>query len=167
MGYGRRRFERKGLGNATFGLNITSMTDMFTIMLVFLLQTFSTSDVQIIPEKDVRLPTSTVENNPVQTLKISLSKTELKVEGKLVTKLKNGYFEKSDIDPNDKNFLPAFFAELETTLKNTKFDFVKDGKILLQADSSLSYETLRRVMYTSSMAGFPKLKIATVMGDGN
>ena len=41
---------------------------------------------------------------------------------------------------------------------------ILQGKILVKADQALPYGLLRKVMYTASMAGFPKMKMATVVG---
>ena len=42
------------------GLNITSMMDMMTIILVFLLKSYSTQDISVAPSEDLELPVSTV-----------------------------------------------------------------------------------------------------------
>lgn len=178
MGYGRRRYERK-TNQTTFGLNVTSMTDMFTILLVFLLQTYSSSDVEIIPEKDIRMPSSTAEANPVRSVQISLSAHELKMGKEVIAHLENSDFTRASIDPNDSNFILPLFKALEKYSQETKAkrdlaatdpkvkapSVEEDGKLLFQADQNLSYQVLRKVMYTASMAGYPKLKLATVVGD--
>ena len=46
------------------GLNITSMMDMMTIILVFLLKSYSTQDISIAPSEDLELPVSTVRRHP-------------------------------------------------------------------------------------------------------
>ncbi|MBC7370068.1 MAG: biopolymer transporter ExbD [Bdellovibrionaceae bacterium] len=163
----RRKYElpkQKG----SFALNITSMTDMFTILLVFLLQTYNTSDVQIIPEKDLRLPASSTTNNPVESIKLVVSKNLVKIGDDKIADMKDMNFEAKDIDPNDKNFILPLFTELEKLSKDDKHKDdpgVKEGRILLQADSGLPYSVLRKVMYTASMAGFPQLKLVTLVGD--
>jgi len=154
----RSRFKPRQ-AQSTFTLNITSMTDMFTILLVFLLQTYSTADVQVIPEKDINLPLSNVELSPVKALNLAVSRTELKIEGRTIASLENGEFVARDLDQHDASFIRPLFAELQNQPDK------KTGMILLQADSSLSYQALRKVMYTASMAGFPQLKMATVVGD--
>jgi biopolymer transport protein ExbD len=182
MGYGRRRYLPGKKTNSTFGLNITSMTDMFTILLVFLLQSYSTSDV-VMPEQGVNLPQSSTEANPIESLRVSISPTELKIEGRTIASLKDADFAGADVDPHDSNFILPLFKELDKINKEnvakkaalTEADKDKTpariventeaGKILLQADQSLNYAVLRKVMYTASMAGFPKLKLATVIGD--
>lgn len=178
----RKRFKLKP-NQTTFALNITSLTDMFTILLVFLLQTYSTSDVQIIPEKDISLPISNVETNPVKAPSISISRTELKIEGRTIASLTDGNFRSQDLEGHDSNFIRPLFSELQALAKAQSKDLskdgavqkdaskglaegvAKDGKIFLQADSSLSYQLIRKVMYTASMAGYPQLKLATVVGN--
>ena len=164
---GRRKYELPKQKN-TFGLNITSMTDMFTILLVFLLQTYSTSDVELIPENGLRLPQSTTSTNPVESIKLTVSKELVKLDKTKIADMKDSNFEAKDIDPNDTNFILPICNELDKIAKDEKLKndpAVKEGRILLQADASLPYSTLRKVMYTASMAGFPQLKLVTVVGN--
>jgi len=192
----RKRFELKTGHNSTFALNVTSMTDMFTIMLVFLLQTYTTSEIQILPEKNQTLPQSSSEANPVMALQISLTKDELKVEDKVIATLKDADFTMHDVSKADPNFIEPLFQALEKIAKEEKArdekynadiaagtpQMTKDahgnlipagkanpgileGRILVKADQALPYGLLRKVMYTASMAGFPKMKMATVVGN--
>lgn len=192
----RKRYQANTNTSSTFALNVTSMTDMFTILLVFLLQTYSTSEVQVIPEKGQELPISSSEANPVASIEISVTRNELKVANRVIASLKNDDFTGSDIDSHDTNFITPLFKELEQVAKDEKAKDEKyqqdlangtlpvskdshghdlpaikpnagilDGRVLVKADQNLSYGVLRKVMYTASMAGFPKLKMATVVGN--
>lgn len=182
--------------NSTFALNVTSMTDMFTIMLVFLLQTYTTAEVQVQPEKGQSFPISSSETNAVMALQVSLTLDELKVENKVVASLKDSDFTKQDVAAADPNFIEPLFKELEKIAKEEKArdekyqadiaagtpQMVKDahgnlipagkpnpgileGRIIVKSDQKLPYGLLRKVMYTASMAGFPKMKLATVVGN--
>ncbi|WP_413294405.1 ExbD/TolR family protein [Bdellovibrio sp. HCB185ZH] len=163
----RRRFDPNIKKNSTFALNVTSMTDMFTILLVFLLQSYSTSDVEIIPENGLRLPSSASTSNPVNAVKISISKEALKIDQTKIADVKDAEFLPQDLESSDTNFIKPLFDKLDHLAKNSteKEKWVKEGKILLQADKDLPYATLRKVMYTASMAGFPQLKLVTLVGD--
>jgi biopolymer transport protein ExbD len=163
----RRKYELPRQKNS-FGLNITSMTDMFTILLVFLLQTYSTSEVELIPEAGLRLPQSTTSTNPVESIKLVVSKDLVKLDKTKIADMKDANFESKDIDPNDSNFVKPIFEELDKIAKDEKLKdnpAVKEGRILLQADAALPYSVLRKVMYTASMAGFPQMKLVTVVGN--
>ena len=66
--------------------------------------------------------------------------------------------------PSMPQFIKPLFDEL---MKVNKADekLAKTGKILLQADQNLPYATLRKIMYTASMAGFPNLKLITTVSE--
>ncbi len=140
------------------------MTDMFTILLVFLLQTYSTNDVQLEAIDGLRLPASNTERNPVDGLKISLSPTELKFDKTKIANVQNNTIESSVIDPQDTNFIKPLFDELQKFNKENEKS-AKIGKVLFQADQNLPYSAIRKVMYTASMAGFPNLKMVTIVGE--
>lgn len=160
----RTRFRPEIKRNPSFVLNITSMTDMFTILLVFLLQTFASADVQIDPVDGLRLPSSNTDKNPVNGVKINLTQDELTIDKVLVAQIKNKEFESSSIDANDINFIKPLFEALQK-INNNKINKETQGKILFQADQELPYSLLRKVMYTASMAGFPNVKLVTVAGN--
>lgn len=149
----------------TFFLNINSMVDMFTILLVFLLQTYSNAEVQLEPISGLRLPQSDSMQNPAMALKMSLTQDELRVGERVVAKLASSRFEGKDTDDKDPQFLPALFQELEAISKSSQDKHIKEGQMLLQADARLPYDTLRKVLYTASMAGFPQLKLVTIVGN--
>ncbi len=160
----KRRFEVPIKRNQSFTLNITSMTDMFTILLVFLLQTFASAEVQIDPVTGLRLPSSQSEKNPVNGVKISASPTEIKVDQLTVADITNNQVAQNAIDPNDNQFIKPLFDELMKVNKSNE-TLAKTGKILLQADQNIPYATLRKIMYTASMAGFPNLKLITTVSE--
>lgn len=163
----RTRFKPEIKRNQSFALNITSMTDMFTILLVFLLQTYSTNEVQIDLATGVRLPSSNTEKNPVDAIKISISPTELKMDQLKLANVENSNIESNAIDKNDSNFIKPLFDELQKLNSQTDNKSIQNkiGKVLLQADQELPYSTIRKIMYTASMAGFPNLKLVTVTGN--
>ena len=75
---------------STFKIQITSMVDMFVILLVFLLKSYSTSPVQISASKDLTLPVSTSLKDPVDVLQLMVSKGGIFVENKKVVALNDG-----------------------------------------------------------------------------
>lgn len=161
---GKRRFEVPIKRNQSFTLNITSMTDMFTILLVFLLQSFAAGEIHIDPIDGLRLPSSNSEKNPVNGVKLSASVNEIKVDQKSVASIVNNQVVQSAIDPNDNQFIKPLFDELMRLNKDDE-KLAKTGKVLLQADQNLPYATLRKIMYTASMAGFPNLKLITTVSE--
>ncbi len=166
---------RKGMGKyinkrtpATFKIQITSMVDMFVILLVFLLKSYSTNPTQITPDKNLSLPVSTSTKNPVDALKLVVSKAGIFVDDKKILDLDQGAVDAKDVDASDTNFIRALYTELDQQAQKSKsiakvnetVEF--DGKVIMQADRDLPYEILRKVMYTSMMAGYSDVKIAVM-----
>lgn len=161
---GRTRVKVAIKRNQTFGLNITSMTDMFTILLVFLLQSFAAGEVNLDPVSGVRLPSSSTEKNPVDGARVSISASEIKFDNKVVAAVKDNKVDAVALDAHDNQFIKPLFDQLkELNTKNEKL--AKTGKVLLQADENLPYDLLRKVMYTASMAGFPNVKLVTTVSN--
>lgn len=162
----RKRFQINKNTKSTFSLNITSLCDMFTIMLVFLLQSFAVSELQIDPVQGLRLPSSNTNLNPIEGVRLTVTKEDLRLGEQVLLPLTEKRFQASALDSSDPNFIPQLFAELDKIAKDPEQkEHVKEGRLLLQADATLPYDTLRKVLYTASMAGFPQLKMVTMLGN--
>ncbi len=152
--------------SATFKIQITSLVDMFVILLVFLLKSYSTSPVNITLKDGLRIPESTSTTDPVDVVKMVVAQDGVFVEEKKVLELEGGQVPAAQVDKNDSSFIRSLFEELDARAKHAKsiqevndaFEF--DGQILLQADRELSYEVLQKIMYTSMMAGYAEVKLA-------
>ncbi len=169
---------RRGFGKymekrapSTFKIQITSMVDMFVILLVFLLKSYSTSPVTINPSADLTLPASTSTKDPIDALKLVVSKTGIFVDDKKVVEISHGNIQNKDIDATDTNFIRALYEALDAQATKSK-DIAKqnetvefDGKVVMQADQDLSYTVLRKIMYTSMLAGYSDVKIAVMTKD--
>ena len=169
---------RRGFGKymdkrspSTFKIQVTSMVDMFVILLVFLLKSYSTSPVQITPSDKLTLPTSSATKDPVDVLKMVVSKEGVFVDDKKIIGFKDGQVAVADMDAADTQFIrPLYTALDEQAQKARKIASVNDtvefdGKVMVQADRKLPYELLRKVMYTSMMAGYSDVKLAVVTKD--
>src|SRR5579871_2691556 len=88
--------------NSTFPLQITSMIDMFTIILVFLLKSYASSSVDIAVNKDVRLPASTASVAPIEALKLIVSTHGIYVDDKEVAHIDGGEIPKQFLDQKDE-----------------------------------------------------------------
>ena len=169
---------RRGFGKymdkrapSTFKIQITSMVDMFVILLVFLLKSYSTSPVTINPSADLTLPASTSTKDPVDALKLVVSKKGIFVDDKKIVDITQGNVDIKDVDASDTNFIRALYEALDAQAQKSK-NIAKqnetvefDGKVVMQADRDLSYRLLRKVMYTSMMAGYSDVKIAVMTKD--
>lgn len=156
---------------SSFKIQITSMVDMFIILLVFLLKSYSTSPVNVTPSKSLQLAQSTVSTDPVDVLKMVVSKSALFVDDEKVADLNNNEFDSTQLDENDKEFIRPLYAALDKKAQQSK-DIAKinstveyDGKVFMQIDRDLPYVVLKKIMYTSMLAGYYDVKFAVVSKD--
>lgn len=146
---------------STFKIQITSMVDMFVILLVFLLKSYSTSPVNIAPREGMVLPESSAVENPVDVVKMIVSNDAVYVNDEQVLSLeKGGRFPAKETDPRDSRFIKPLYKALVEQAKSMKTE--NHGQILLQADRELSYQQLEKILFTSGAAGFPDVKLAVL-----
>jgi biopolymer transport protein ExbD len=155
-------------------LNITSMMDMMTIILVFLLKSYSTQDISVAPSEDLELPISTVKKAPEMAVNVIVSKKNIVVDGVPIVGLEkvpdadNPGQSKLQIPEDQRNgqLIDSLLDEL-----SKKADTAKDigkqsgseehafkGRLLIQCDKKLPFEVLRQVMYTAGQAQFSEFK---------
>lgn len=143
-------------------LMLTSMMDMFTIILLFLLCSFSDNPENIKLGSDLDLPASSSKSEYIKAIKVVLSKNELRLEDEVMAMV-NGEIIKglSDGDP----LISSFFQRLQTFYKaRTKS---QDGKsqepqLLFMCDKSHSFKTINTVIKTAGMAGYPNFQFAVL-----
>src|SRR5215471_17157051 len=79
----KKRREREAAGEIR-ELNIVAMMDMMTIILVFLLKSYSASSVAMTASKDVRPPISTTRATPKDTVAVTITPKGILVGDKKV-----------------------------------------------------------------------------------
>ena len=68
-------------------LNITSLMDIMTIILVFLLKSYGNEDIQVAPSEDLRLPSSSAIQAPEIAVNVVVSRSQIVVDGEPVLDL--------------------------------------------------------------------------------
>lgn len=156
------------------GLNITSMMDMMTIILVFLLKSYSTSDVSVAPSDNLQLPTSTSQKAPELAVNLVVAKDQIVVDGVPVLDLTQVPDEENPGQqliavPEDEKrgqVITKLYdrllekAEAAKTLaeQSGSDDHAFKGRVLIQCDRELPFSVLREVMYTAGQAQFGEFK---------
>jgi biopolymer transport protein ExbD len=162
-GFSKRR--KRGSGEAR--LNITSMMDMFTIILVFLLKSFSAQGQLVAPAKGLTIPGATVDSTAVQAIGIEVSMDHLEggkmrqgkvqVEGKFVIMTNEVKESKSFLIPQLDEVLKNYAEQARKASEIFKEEL--KGDVNIQADTSVSYDILTKIMFTCGQAGFPNMQM--------
>jgi len=142
-------------------LKITSMMDILTVLLLFLLKSFVVDAEVVAPPPDVALPNSSSDESPEESLVIAVSGEAISLGGEPIISVADA-MRGSDllIEPLEAR-LDAAYAQMESLAERRgKADIA--GKITIQGDQDMEFQLLQRVMYTCSFVGFGDLSLAVV-----
>jgi biopolymer transport protein ExbD len=165
-----KRFEKsKVLGGKMGGghkatnadINVVPMVDMMTMLVIFLLNQFSSTGEVLYMQKDIKLPNARhgqmIEIAPV----VAVSAQQIVITGQKVSDV-------ADLD-RDSGYLniPALEERLRDEKKRWEFihqsDGAKfDGIVNIQADQKVPFRIVRRVMYSCGVAGYFNLNFAAL-----
>jgi biopolymer transport protein ExbD len=161
------KFRRGKKGNGVFEIDITSLLDILTILMVFLLQSYNSSGVLINVPKEIELPRSISETQNSFGINIQVSKSQIWVDDKEIMNT-----ERADqgqvFDEGGRRIIPLFneLIKIKETIKQAEKlspDAKKfSGIANLVVDKSLKYNYLKRVMYTCAVAGFKEFKFVVL-----
>ena len=143
-------------------LNITSMMDMFTIILIFLLFSFSAKPDLAGLEKNMELPQSTAKTDYQDTIKLILSQSTLKIGDKVLAQIDQNKV--VGLDPKDLKS-SDLYRELSTwaeTEAHIEPEQTEPLPILLLCDRRLPFKTINHITKTAALAGFPNFQLAVL-----
>jgi biopolymer transport protein ExbD len=154
------RYQKKKRENT---LTITSLMDMMTIILVYLLKSFS-AEGQILTNADnLVLPLSTSKESPKEThLMVALTTDWVMVDNIPVVRTSQVREDEGISIPAVKEKLDVAMLQEENMVKIGALSRVK-GEVVIQADKNIEYDVLYKVMATCGEVGFNAIKFA-VMG---
>lgn len=154
------RQARKARSSGEAKLNITSMMDMFTIILVFLLKSFSTEGQLVTPATGLLLPASTIERGAKHALSIKISNDKVAVEDVVVLEADEfkAVLKQKDFMIERLNQVLLKYTE-EAKKASEMFGEEFSGEITIQGDVGVPYKLLTRIMYTCGQSGYPNMNL--------
>jgi len=144
----QRRAERRQRSGALVDLNLVSLIDVFTILIFFLLA--NSGAVQTLPlQRPLRLPESNAQQPPRQTLVITVSTSEILVQGRKVADV-------ASAAAAPEAWIEPLRAELQA-LATTPGE---RAAVTIVGDKSVPYHVLRKVMASAARAAFGEVSFA-------
>jgi biopolymer transport protein ExbD len=140
------------------GLNLTSLMDVFTILVFFLLANSSSSEVLASP-KQIKLPDSVVETKPRETIVIMVSPETVVVQGETVVTTPDLLVMKSDEVPEITERLRQL--ELNVIGISTK-GVIAAREVTILADKSIPFRVLKKIMSTCTASGYGRISLAVI-----
>ena len=139
-------------------LNLTSMVDMLTILVVFLLQTFSASGELLSVQKNITLPEAMNYKDLEQAPIIAVATDSITL---------NGALEANASELNAENTADWKIAKLHDDLVTLKNNWKLlhpseqfNGLVIVQADKGVDFKVIKKVMYSAAVAGYMNVNFA-------
>ena len=150
-------------------LNINSLMDALTIILIFLLKSYGSDPINITQkEGEMLLPKSVSTSNMSDAVDITISASTVLVRNNAVVNVKNGRVDaNSKRDGPDGFFIDPLFKKLKDEAKKLKAAEKQGGKkfagdAIIAAHKGTPYRLLAEVLYTANQAEFKTYTFAIV-----
>jgi biopolymer transport protein ExbD len=154
-----RRLKRMGRNRVKITkMNLTSLMDVFTILVFFLLVNSGSVEVMEAP-KDVTLPESRVEAKPRETVVIFVSQEAVLVQGKPVALVEEIMNSKSvTIGP-----IGDRLAELKQNVLGPTTQAVAGSlEVTILADKAVPFAVIKKIMSACTGEGYENVSLAVI-----
>ena len=140
-------------------MNLTSLMDVFTILVFFLLVNSATTEVLEAP-KQIKLPNSAIETKPRETVVIFVSPNEVLVQGEPVALV-------ADILALDGAQPVAGIGERLNELTQSIIGIntqvvAESQEVTILADKSVPFNVVKKVMSTCTSEGYTRISLAVM-----
>lgn len=154
-----RRIKRMGRNRVKISkMNLTSLMDVFTILVFFLL--VNSGSVELVESpKDVRLPESFEESKPRETVVIAVSAENVSVQGQVVAYV-------ADVLENKEASLDLLAVRLDELKENiigtATLAVAETQEVTILADKDVPFIVVRRVMSACTGEGYENVSLAVI-----
>jgi biopolymer transport protein ExbD len=158
----RKSFLKRRAPHEEMSLQITSMADIFMILLVFMLKSLSSGTIEIAPSKGLQLPISQSDDHSTEALKVEISETSVLIDGHQAAPIANFRFNPSSTDQTGvaQTLVSAF--EQERSKQKPVEGKDADARIIVVADQRAPYRTIKTVLASAAAEGYTDVKLAVV-----
>ena len=150
----RRRSRRVQKGD-TAGMMLTSLMDIFIVLVLYLLVNQS-SGISLEPPDHVVLPDSGVDTPPRQSIVIALSERDVRIQGEAVVAM-------DEVVASDELEIAPIRQAIERIKAEAEKQEGQAGlhtEVTVVADRTVPFKVLKKVMLSSSNAGYGKISFA-------
>lgn len=153
-----RRMKRmtRAQRNKAGALNLTSLMDVFTILVLYLLVNQSTVEITE-PARDVKLPDSVAEAKPRQTIVLMVSEQLVSIEGEPLATI-------TEVEENKTGVIEPLKEKLlkikESVIGVDAEAVEKSSEVTIMAHRKVPFKVLKTLMSSCTSAGYTKISLA-------
>ncbi|MGO8968264.1 MAG: ExbD/TolR family protein [Myxococcaceae bacterium] len=163
----KKRIERDNAGQIR-ELNIVAMMDMMTIILVFLLKSYTASAISLTQSEDIKPPVSSTRATPRDTVAVTITAKDILVGDRVVVALEHGQVPPAAL--NGRLVVPldqALRKEVEKLKyiadRNPAAPFSKELSVI--GDRRIPYDLLLTVLYTAGQNELENYRFVVLQKD--
>lgn len=143
-------------------INITSLMDVLTTLLFFMIQIFAVNSMNFTVPPDVELPVSQLKTPLQEAVNIIIGPGSIRTLEKDLVRYDsdNGKFKKEDLGEDGRTLLPlSAFLKEQMDKRNKIYEGIKKedlppGKLLIYAHKEILFKYLKYVLHTASVSGY-------------
>lgn len=143
-------------------INLTSLMDVFTVLVFFLMINSATVETLQQP-KQIRLPESVIEEKPRETVVIFVGHEQVLVQGEAVASI-------ADIMASGNGVIEPIavrLAELsESVIGLSTQTVAQSQEVTVLADKTIPFHVLKKIMATCTGEGYTRVSLAVVQKNG-
>jgi len=139
-------------------LNLTSLMDVFTVLVFFLM--INSASVETLQQpKQIKLPESVVEAKPRETVVVFIGTDEVLVQGRPVARVADIQATRNaEIEP-----ISVRLAELRDSVIGLSTQAVAESQeVTVLADKTVPFSVVKKVMATCTGQGYTRVSLAVV-----
>lgn len=134
-----------------FRPQLTSLVDVMTILLVFLIKSFSVDGNIVTPSADLLLPVSSSEKKPTLQNSIEITRNAIISEGHVIVGT-------DELKKSDSLLITPLYDWMKT-VNSRKSRSDSASFLLIQCDRETEFSIVKKVMFSCSKAGFTDFSV--------
>ncbi|MBN1959637.1 MAG: biopolymer transporter ExbD [Deltaproteobacteria bacterium] len=148
-------------------ISINSLLDILSVLLVFLMKSYSTTTVQIKPSKELQVPFSWASGMVEDTTSITITLKNILLDDKPIISFSDGKIPEQELSEGNLR-IDKLFEKIQDEVSHLKKIEARNsrakfrGIVTVIADRYVPFPLLAQVMYTAGQAEFGQFKFALI-----
>ncbi len=157
---GRRR--RRGAPQLHTGVSLTSLMDILTCLLFFVLKSFVAGGEVTAPPPGLDLPKSTADHPMTTSLVVAIDRGSILVGNDRIASVADASASPGMLIEPLAARLEAARAQMDNIRKLQGADSTGTRVVTIQGDETIEFRVLQKVMYTLNQSGFQDIALAVI-----
>ena len=143
-------------------LIMTSMVDIFTFLLIFLLASFSDQVARFSIDGNISLPKSSAKADFTDNIRLAVSENTMWLGEEPIAQIKDGTVVGLDSNNLQGSVLYQKLVKCRQKTAQENVEGRDKSLILFLCDKRLSFKTINSIIKTAGMAGFPNFQFGVL-----